>query len=540
MTKNSDGGDQAAETYDYIIVGAGSAGCVLANRLSEDPRTTVLLLEAGGPDRNPFIHIPAGFAKTLDDVRVNWCYATEPEPESGNRAIHFPRGKVLGGSSSINGHLYVRGQRQDFDHWAQLGNRGWSYDDVLPYFKKSENREGGGDAYHGAGGPLQVADIRERHPVSDAFMAAAAHLGVPRNPDYNGAEQEGVGYFQQCMANGRRSSAATAFLKPARRRPNLRIVTRALASRISLDGRRATGVVYRAAGRSLRARAGREVIVAGGAVNSPQLLQLSGIGSPDLLADLGIPVRQALPGVGSNFQDHYVARVSYRLRDVVTLNERSRGLRFLGELAKYAVFRRGLLALSVAHVGASVRSRPELESPDLQYVFMPASFEGGIAGGLDRFPGMSCGCWLHRPESRGSVTAISADPATAPAIRPGYLSAAADRETMVAGLKLARRFCQAPAFDPYRVAEVLPGAAVESDADWLDYARRNGSTVYHAVGTCKMGGDPLAVVDDRLRVHGLDGLRVVDASIMPTLVSANTNAAVIMIAEKAADMIKGG
>ena len=525
--------------FDYIIVGAGSAGCVLANRLTEMPDVSVLLLEAGGNDTNPFIHIPAGFMKTLTNPKVNWCYETEPVVNAKSRRIFYPRGKVLGGSSSINGHVYIRGQQRDYDTWAQMGNHGWSYDDIKPYFLKSENRDGPGDhGYHGRGGPLDVTDPRERHELSEAFMAAAESLGVPRTTDNNGAQNDGVGYFHTAMKNGRRASSARAFLAPARQRKNLTVQVDAHVQRVNFEGRRAVGVDYRQGDAQRVATAGKEVLLCGGAVNSPQVLELSGIGSSQRLAGLNIPLVHDLPGVGENLQDHYMVRMTYRVKNSLTLNERSCGPRLLKEVLRYVFFRRGLLAYAAGHVRASIKTRAELSTPDVQIGFTPGSYAGGQFGVMDSFPGMSIGAWMHRPESRGSIHIRSSDPLSPPEIQPNYLSDPLDCDTTVAALKFCRRIFNSGELDGYRDVEELPGLGVQSDADWLDYARTIGSTVYHCVGTCKMGTDPRAVVDPTLKVHGVEALRVVDASIMPRLVSANTNATVYMIAEKAADMIK--
>ncbi len=523
--------------YDYIIVGAGSAGCVLANRLSADPRISVLLLEAGGSDRHPFVHMPAGFLKTFKDPRFNWCYTTEAGDAVDGREIFFPRGRVIGGSSSINGHLYVRGQARDYDTWAQLGNHGWSYADVLPYFRKSEDRSTGGDAYHGSGGEQHVSDIHHRHPLCEAFIDGAVSLGVPRNEDYNGASQEGVGYYQRTIRNGRRHSAAVGFLAPVRKRRNLTVHDEALVLQLDLEGRAAAGVTYRRYSRLRRVRANREVILAAGAINSPQLLQISGIGPARHLKDIGVEPRHDLPGVGAGLQDHYAVRVSRAVRNVESLNERGRGLRLAWEIANWYATGRGLIAFSPAHVGAFVRSHPDLDEPDLQFVFTPASYTDGAIGELQKTPGMTCGVWQMRPASEGYVRARSPDPEDAPAIQPNYLAAEADQRAIVDGLKWCRKFLASDGLAPYRGAETLPGPDVDSEAALLAYARQKGATVYHAVRTCRMGRDPMAVVDDTLKVRGIDRLRVTDASIMPTMPSANTNAATLMIAEKGADMI---
>lgn len=528
--------------YDYIIIGAGSAGCVLANRLSENPKTRVLLLEAGGRDTSPMIHIPVGYARTLKDPKVNWLFETEADAGTGGRAHVWPRGKVLGGSSSINGLLYIRGQAQDYDGWRQMGNPGWGYADVLPYFKKSENNERGADDYHGTGGPLNVSDPTMRHPVSDAVIEAGVQAGIPRNDDVNGATQEGISYYQLTVKNGRRCSAATAYLKPALKRRNLRVLTGALVSRILIEDGRAAGVAYRRGDRELESHAGKEVLLCGGAVNSPQILELSGIGAAGRLKELGIDVVLDLPGVGENLQDHYVTAVRHRITKPVTVNELTRGLPFIGEVFKYLLFRKGLLTLSAAHVQAFVRTRPELETPDVQFHILPATmdmdkFQDAQVMELEREPGLTTAPCQIRPESRGTVHLRSPDPAAHPAIRPNYLSDPIDRRTIVEGLKWARKIVEQPAMDPYRGPEIGPGPDVESDDELLAFARAYGTTIYHPVGTCKMGMDAAAVVDPQLRVRGIGHLRVVDASVMPRITSGNTNAPTIMIAEKAADMI---
>jgi len=522
---------------DFIVVGAGSAGCAVAARLSEDPATRVVLVEAGGEDRNRWIHIPLGFGKTFADPSVNWCYETEPDPGAADRRVFWPRGKVLGGSSSINGMVYIRGQAEDFDHWRQLGNTGWSFEDVLAYFTRSEHQTRGADAYHGTGGPLCVSDVAQ-HPICEAFIQAAVELGFPRNDDFNGASQDGVGYHQTTTRNGRRCSTAVGYLWPAMARPNLRVITNALSEKLIFDGRRAIGVQFRQDAGLVTARASRGVILCGGAVNSPQLLMLSGIGPREHLMELGIPVLHHLPGVGQSLQDHYSAPIKLKCRLPITVNDvmRSNAKKLRAGL-EYYMFHRGPLSMISSPAALFARTRPELASPDVKISISPFSAERP-QDGLHRFSGFTTIAYQLRPESRGQIKLKSANSADPPAAYPNYLATETDQQTIVAGLKLIRRLLAHRRLQSFAESEFQPGPAVESDEQLLDYARRRGGTVYHPTSTCKMGNDPMAVVDPELRVHGIDGLRVADASIMPTVVSGNTNAATIMIGEKAADMVR--
>ena len=526
-----------ADTYDYIIIGAGSAGCVLANRLSENPRNKVLLLEAGGRDWNPWIHIPVGYFKTIFHPDLSWGYKTEPDPNIDGRSIVWPRGRVLGGSSSINGVLYVRGQAEDYDHWRQLGNTGWSFDDVLPYFRRSEDYQKGGDDFRATGGPLGVEEISDRRPACEAYLAACREAGYQDNPDYNGAKQDGVGYYQATIRRGLRSSTAVAFLRPARRRPNLRVITRALATGIVIENGRATAVTYLQGGEQREARAGAEVVLSGGAINSPQLLQLSGVGAGDHLRDLGISVIHDLPDVGQNLQDHFQVRAVYELDGLKSLNTDVRNpFKKMLMGVHYALTRRGPLTFAAAQAFLFARTRPELATPDIQFFFASLS-TGALGEGLHPYPGVTVAIGMLRPESRGDVMITSSDPQAHPRIRPNYLAEEIDRETTVAGLRLSRVIAAQPAFAKYVKREVDPGPHYTSDEDFLAFARARGGTIYHPTGSCRMGADDRAVVDPRLRVRGIRGLRVADASIMPTIVSGNTNAAAIMIGEKAAAMI---
>jgi choline dehydrogenase len=530
---------KASETseFDYVIVGAGSAGCVLANRLSADGKNSVLLLEAGPKDTNLWIHVPLGYGKLFKEKTVNWMYQTEPEPELVGRQVFQPRGKVLGGSSSINGLLYVRGQHEDYDRWRQRGNAGWGYDDVLPYFKKAENQQRGGDKYHGAGGPLPVSDLGHPDPLSAAFIDAAAETGLPVNPDFNGATQEGAGFFQTTTRGGRRASTAVAYLRPALSRRNLQVETSALAQRLLFEGRRARAVEYRQGGVLRTARARKEILVSGGAYNSPQLLQLSGVGPAELLKQHGIDVVLDAPGVGNDLQDHLQVRLVTHCAQRITLNDiLNHPVRRIMAGARYAAFRTGPLTIAAGTSGAFFRTNPRLATPDVQIHFLPFSTDK-MGEKMHSFSGFSASVCQLRPESRGSLRIRSADPAAPPEIRINYLATETDRTAFVEGIKILRKILAAPALKPFVIGEVEPGPKVVSDEDILNFCRQRGSTVYHPTSTCRMGNDPLAVVDQRLRVRGIEGLRVVDASIMPDLMSGNTNAPTIMIAEKASDMI---
>jgi choline dehydrogenase len=523
--------------FDYIIVGAGSAGCVLANRLTADGKYSVLLLEAGPEDSHLWIHIPLGYGRLFKEKAVNWMYQTEPEQGLNGRSVFQPRGKVLGGSSSINGLLYVRGQHEDYDRWRQHGNLGWGFDDVLPYFKKAEDQTRGADDFHAVGGPLPVSDWRHADPLSAAFVDAAAEVGFPKNSDFNGATQEGAGFFQTTTRGGRRASTAVAYLRSAKARPNLHVETSALAERILFEGRRAVGVAYRTAGIPRTARARKEVLISGGAFNSPQLLQLSGVGPADLLRQHGIEVVLDAPGVGNDLQDHMQVRVVMRCSQAITLNDIvNNPIRKALTGLRYAMFRTGPLTIAAGTSGAFFKTNPRLATPDIQIHFLPFSTDK-MGEKLHPFSGFTASVCQLRPESRGSLRIKSADPAAPPEIRINYLASDVDRVTNVEGLKILRRILHARALAPYVVEEVDPGDKITSDEALLAYCRARGTTIYHPTSTCRMGNDPLAVVDQRLRVRGLDGLRVIDASVMPDLVSGNTNAPVIMIAEKASDMI---
>jgi choline dehydrogenase len=524
---------------DFIVVGAGSAGCVMAARLSEDPATRVVLLEAGGQDDNRWIHIPLGFGKTFADPSVNWCYETEPDPGANGRRIFWPRGKVLGGSSSINGMVYIRGQHEDFDLWRQMGCAGWSATDVLPYFKRAEHQVRGPDPWHSTGGPLVVSDVADKHEIPEAFIRACNDLGYPTNPDFNGASQDGVGYHQTTTANGKRCSTAKGYLHPVMDRPNLRVITGALAQRITFAGRRATGIDFVQDNLPHTARARREVILCGGAINSPQLLLLSGVGPQEQLAAHGIELVKHSPGVGQAMQDHYSAPIKLKCRYPITVNDvMQSNLKKLRTGLEYYLLRRGPMAAISAQVALFARTRPELATPDIKMSISIFSADRP-QDGLHPWSGFTIIVYQLRPESRGEIRLKSANPQDPPAMIPNYLATETDRRTITDGLMLGRRLLAMPKMQHYVAEEFLPGPAVVTDAQMLEHARNCGGTVFHPTSTCKMGIDTMAVVDPELRVIGIHGLRVVDASVMPTVVSGNTNAATIMIAEKAADLVRG-
>jgi choline dehydrogenase len=526
-----------SDQFDYIVVGAGSAGCVLANRLSADGRYKVLLLEAGPKDNYLWIHIPIGYGKTMFHKAYNWGFYTDPEPNMKDRRIYWPRGRGLGGSSSINGLIFVRGQREDYDHWAQLGNAGWDWNSVLPYFMKSEHNSRGASATHSDKGPLWSSDIGAKHELMEAIIKGANEIGVPRNDDFNTGNQEGVGYYQLFTHNGWRISSAVAYLKPARGRANLRIETDAHTTGVILEGRRAVGVRYLQNGVTREARASREVILSAGALQSPQLLQLSGIGSASLLQRHGIGVVHDLPGVGQNLQDHLQLRLMYKVSKPITTNDDLRTIFSQAKIGlQWLLTRTGPLGIGINQGGLFTKILPGSVSPDIQFHF--GTLSADMAGGKPHpWSGCTFSVCQLRPESRGAVEIKSTDPLEPPSMRPNYLDAETDRICAVESIKYARRLASTKALKPYLIEEHKPGADVRSDDEILDFAREYGATIFHPTGTCKMGSDPMAVTDARLRVHGIGGLRVVDCSIMPTLVSGNTHAPAVMIAEKASDMI---
>ena len=535
----ADGEARSIGSFDYVIVGAGTAGCVLANRLSADPDVSVLLLEAGGRDRWIWIHIPVGYLYTQNNPRTDWCLKTEPEAGLGGRALAYPRGKVLGGCSSINGMIYMRGQRQDYDQWRQAGNRGWGWADVLPYFRRSEDYVHGADEAHGAGGEWRVEEMRLSWEILDAFRDAAAEVGILKIKDFNRGDNAGCGYFQVNQRRGVRWSTAKAFLRPAIRRPNLTVLTGAQATRIAFAGARAVGLHFRRDGGDAAYAAVRgELVLASGAIGSPQLLQLSGVGPGDLLREHGIDVVHELAGVGENLQDHLQLRLVYKVQNTRTLNVDAN--RLLGRARmglQYLLFRRGPLTMAPSQLGAFAKSDPARETPNLEYHVQPLSLDR-FGEPLHPFAAFTASVCNLRPESRGHVRITSPDAAAPPSIRPNYLATEADRMVAADAIRLTRRICAAKAMARFAPEEYRPGPEFQSETELARAAGAIGTTIFHPVGTCRMGGDPMAVLDDRLRVHGMAGLRVVDASVMPTITSGNTNAPVIMIAEKAADMIR--
>ena len=531
-------GDASLGEFDTVIVGAGSAGCVLANRLSADPDHRVCLLEAGGKDRYIWIHIPIGYLYTQNNPRTDWCFKTEAEAGLNGRALNYPRGRVLGGCSSINGMIYMRGQARDYDHWRQLGNAGWGWDDVLPAFTRAEDFYQGADEAHGAGGEWRVEDMRLSWEILEAFREAAAEAGIPGTDDFNRGDNEGCGYFHVNQKRGVRWNTSKAFLRPVMDRPNLTVLTHAQATRIRFDRRRAVGFEFRGKGGAAYVAARREVILAGGAIGSPQLLQLSGVGPGDLLREFGIPLVHELAGVGGNLQDHLQMRLIFKVANTKTMNERANSLvGRVGMGLEYFLFRRGPLTMAPSQLGAFAKSDPALETPNLQYHVQPLSLDR-FGEPLHPFPAFTASVANLRPESRGRVRIVSPDPFAAPSIKPNYLSTEADRRVAAAAIRLTRRIAAAPALARFEPREFKPGEAFQSDDELATAAGDIGTTIFHPVGTAKMGQDERAVVDARLRVHGLEALRVVDASVMPTITSGNTAAPTMMIAEKAADMIR--
>jgi choline dehydrogenase len=537
------------EEFDYIVIGAGSAGCVVAARLAEMQDCTICVIEAGPKDWHPYVHIPVGWMKLMGNTTLNWMYEAEPSEWTGGRRIAVPRGKVLGGSSSINGNVFNRGAPSDFDHWAQRGNPGWGYADILPLFKRLENwagsaataaTEAAGDELRGRQGSLNVTPSPWTHPLCEAFLDAAASLGIPRNPDYNGHEQFGAAYTQRTIKRGLRQSSATAFLKPTLHQKNISLRTNTQVISIDLEGKRAIGVTCLHKGQRKTLRARRETILCGGVINSPQLLQISGIGDPRHLAEIGVPLRHELPGVGANLRDHFTPRFTARVKGTSTFNEKSRGLAFLAETVKWMTGKPSILSLPATACYAFAKSDPVLDESDLQITFMPASYKEGVQSQLDEQPGMTLAAWQQRPESTGFVRARSADPFASPEIQPNYLSATTDQQVLLTGLKMVRQLMRSAAMKPYFDGEIYPGEKTQSDEDLLNTARERGTTTFHMMGTCRMGPahDPTAVVDHELKVRGLQGLRIADASIMPTMPAANTNAACLLIGEKAGALLR--
>jgi len=533
--------------FDYIVIGAGSTGCVVAGRLSEAHVGKICVIEAGPRDRNPFIHIPAGVVRTMFNPKLSWCYQTEPAEATAFRQINQPRGKTLGGSGAINGHIYNRGSRKDYDDWAAAGNPGWSYDEVLPFFKRSENRiahryDTGSSTYRGNDGPFTITDLDDSEPLCDAFIDSATTLGIAHNSDYNGEQQTGISYAQRSVHRGCRVSPARAFLKPAEGRGNTEVITNAHVTRIIFKGKRAVSVVYRQGESEHTIHANKEIILSGGAIASPQILQLSGVGDGERLKDLDIPVHHHLAGVGQNLRDHYVSRIMAEV-DSDSINQRVHGIRLAAEVLRYALMRRGALALTPTLLYAFLKSSPEIDHDDVQITFTPASYPDGVQAVLDKIPGITIACWQQRPRSSGYVHARSGDPFDKPVIQPNYLSNPDDREILLKALRWGRRIMNASPFAHRVVREMKPGVDIQSDEELLAYASQTGHSAYHPMGTCRMGPaddsqrESGSVVDATLKVHGLDGLRIADASIMPMMISANTNAACLMIGEKAADIL---
>ena len=526
------------ENYDYIIVGSGSSGSVISNRLSEINNIKICIIEAGGSNQHPYIKMPAGFIKTINDKRFNWCFKTEKSESVNNREIFFPRGKGFGGSSSINGHLYVRGQPDDYNQWAQLGNIGWSYEDILPYFKKSEFKENGDEQTRGKKGPLFVSDIVEKHPICEEFIEGSKELGINIQEDYNSGNQEGIFYYQRTIKNGVRFSAYDAFLKTAIKRKNVDIQKNTMVLKIIFEGKKAIGLICKKNNKVFKIFANKEIILCAGAIGTPHLLQVSGVGDLEYLNEIGIKPIHDNKSIGQGLQDHYAVRVANQIKLPNSLNEKASGYKLFIEIMKWFVFKRGLISYSPAHVGAFLKSSPEIDFPDLQFVFTPASYTEGMIGKLQDNPGITCGVWQSRPQSRGYIKAVTNNIIDHPIIQPNYLKEKIDQDVLIQGVKMCRLLLGTSNIEKISISETLPGDHIKSDKEILNFLRNNGSTVYHAIGSCRMGVDKSAVVTPSLKIRGLENIRIADASIMPTMPSGNTNAATLMIAEKASDLIK--